>query len=141
MSKPKVYYCTKTKDFLTCGESDPANFIPGRYSTCKACRNKYVREHNKEKKASESEEKNKEIDPGSNIRYLIIDTIRYAPIINGKSVEEKIRGNEDDISDVLCTNSDSLDAFKKEMLNEFIKMNQKIKELENEIVSLKSKKS
>lgn len=49
MSKPKVYFYTKTKDFITCGEANPENFAPGRYSTCKACRNKYVRDYNKEK--------------------------------------------------------------------------------------------
>ena len=140
MSKPKVYFCTKTKDFKFCGETDPEKFVQGRYSTCKECRNAYVREYNKEKKQSEAEEKNKEVDPSSNIRYLIVDTIKNAPIIEGYSVESKLRGNEDDISEVLCKNVKDLENLKKDMYEETRKMMNKITELENEIIKLKSEK-
>jgi hypothetical protein len=141
MPKTKVYFCTKTKNFKVCGETDPSKFVDGRYSTCKECRNKYVRDYNKEKKLNEAEEKNKEIDPSANIRYLIIDTIRHAPIMDGHSVEEKIRGNEDDISEVLCTNSDNLDKFKIEIYKEFNKLHEKIRDLEQEILKIKESKS
>lgn len=137
MSKTKVYFCTKTKDFKVCGENNPENFVIGRYSTCKECRNAYVREYNKEKKLNEAEEKNKEIDPSANIRYLILDTIKNAPMINGKSVDEKIRGNENDISEVLITNFDNMDKLKMEMFSEMKKMMTKISELEHEINKLK----
>jgi len=140
MSKPKVYFCTKTKDFKVCGETDPEKFVQGRYSTCKECRNAYVREYNKEKKQSEAEEKNKEIDPSANIRYLIVDTIRNLPVIDGHSVESKLRGNEDDISEVLCTNSDNLENLKTDIYKEMRNMMNKIMELENEIIKLKTEK-
>ena len=140
MSKPKVYYCTKTKDFQVCGETNPENFVQGRYSTCKECRNKYVRDYNNETKINEAEEKNKEIDPSANIRTLIIDTLRKSPIIDGYSVEDKIRGNDDDISEVLYTSSKNLDKFKEEMYLEMSKLIKRIHDLENELSNLKSEK-
>jgi hypothetical protein len=107
-------------------------------SKCKECRNKLVRDYNKEKKLVETEEKNKEIDPSSNIRSLIIETILNVPIIDGKSVEEKIKNSEDDISEVLCTNVNDLQKLKEQFFKEICNLNNKIKELENEVHLLKN---
>ena len=137
MPKTKVYYCNKSENFKVCGETNPENFPVGRYSTCKNCRNKSVREFNKEKKMEYNEEKNKVIDPSANIRYLIVDTIRNAPIIDGQSIEAKIKNNEYDISEVLCCNSDKIENAMKQIYLEFGKMSEKIKELEKEISDLK----
>jgi hypothetical protein len=137
---PKVYFCTKVVDFKTCGETNPDNFPSGRYSTCKTCRNKNVRDYNKEKKILESEESNKKTDPSHNIRNLIIDTINYTPIVNGKSVYDKFQDIDYDVTDVLnkCTND--LDEYKKQMNKEFTKLMEEIKELKKEIFDLKNSK-
>jgi hypothetical protein len=138
---PKVYFCTKIKNFATCGETNPDNFPPGRYSTCKECRNKYVREYNKDKKDEVDEEKSKQIESHHNIRYLIIDTICNTPIISGKSIENKIRDNDDDISQVLETCGNGLENFKKQVYIEFGAMMKRISDLEKEIQILKTKES
>jgi hypothetical protein len=121
-STSKVYFCTKTENFKVCGETNPQNFIEGRYSTCKNCKNKYVRELNKEKKAAKNEEVRNTIDPSTNIRYLIMDCISNYPLLDGKSVEYKIKSCENDIGDVLCTATDNLDKFKKDIYIEIGKM-------------------
>jgi len=133
----KIYFCDKTVNFKVCGETNPENFIEGRYSTCKKCRNKYVREIYKEKKTSKNEEFNKIVDPSSNIRTLIVDTIKNCPIIDGKSIEYKIKSAEDDIGDVLCTSSDSLEKFKMEVYQEIGSLKNIIQTLQEEIRILK----
>lgn len=138
---PKVYFCTKIKNFTTCGETNPENFPSGRYSTCKDCRNKYVRDYNKDKKDETNEEKSKQIESKNNIRYLIMDTIYNTPIINNKSIENKIRDIDDDISQVLETCSTDLEKFKKQVYIEFGSMMKRMSDLEKEVENLKTKDS
>jgi hypothetical protein len=158
----KVYYCTKVSDFRTCGETDPIKFEVGRYSTCKSCRNKIVRERTKERKVLDSEETHNKTDPSHNIRNLIMDIIKYTPIMYNKSIIEKFEDNDNDISEVLTKCTEDLDKYKihvkndilylsrhieffdeyrKQTKNEISNLMEEIKELKKEIFDLKNSKN
>lgn len=42
---PKVYCCKQIVNGETCGESDPAKFIEGRYTTCRVCRSQLQKKY------------------------------------------------------------------------------------------------
>lgn len=116
---PKTYYCDKVRDLKICGENNPQNFNPGRYSTCKNCRNAYVRELNKINKNKEKVEKNNTVDPSGSLTSLITDIVLNIPLIDKKtlSISEKFKSQDQDISDVLitCTSDKDFLDFKKEI--------------------------
>lgn len=43
----KVYFCRQRNNGTECGETDPSKFPEGRYSACKECRKRFIREYNK----------------------------------------------------------------------------------------------
>jgi hypothetical protein len=133
----KDYFCIRTIDFKICGEKNPEKFSKGRFSTCKECRNRDVKERYKEHKLDEEEEKYRKIDPSADIRYMIVDTIKNTPIIDGKSVEDKIKGNEDDITDVLVKGSKDLENFSEEIYKIISGLRSEIHNLKKEIADLK----
>ena len=96
----KIYFCKQEKTFGICGENDPKNFEIGRYTTCRSCRTRLQKEKRKYGKEKECEEKTTTIDPTKNIRYVVEDTILRVPLLEGESIQEKIRNSEEDISDL-----------------------------------------
>ncbi len=64
MPRQRRYFCTKSSDFFTrCGETNPVNFFPGRYSTCKECKRSYDRSVYKVKKMLANEARDPDLFP------------------------------------------------------------------------------
>jgi hypothetical protein len=121
---PKEYFCTKLTDMgLPCGERDETKFIEGRYSTCRSCRLKFMSEYNKTKTNKGKEQKNKQIDPDCNIRYLIEDTIIRVPLISNQTIVERMEDTEHDVSRILLLHHEYVDKseLKMEKLEKQIK--------------------
>ena len=104
----KEYYCKQIIDLEFCGETNPENFDPGRYSSCKSCRKKLNKESSK--KIRENARREKEMDNiekidnakgnlGQNIRNLIVDTIHTYPIFEGMNILQRIEKREFSISE------------------------------------------
>jgi hypothetical protein len=83
---PKVYFCKKQENEVICGETNIDNFEKGRYSICKECRKKELKQYKEKRKEIDLIEKKKNVDPSSNIQWLIENTIETKPIIEGKSI-------------------------------------------------------
>lgn len=101
---PKAYLCRQFRDGNMCGETDPAQFSPGRYSACKYCRNNIAKRTMVDKKVKNLNENVDHMDPDQNIRFLIEDTILRIPILEKRSV----KGAIDNIDQ---TNSDNMIAI------------------------------
>jgi hypothetical protein len=87
----KEYYCNQRIGKEVCGESDPSKFQKGRYSSCKECRNKYIRNYNKQLREEEKIVKKMEItdkitenkgDLGNNVHNLIVHILETYPLRN-----------------------------------------------------------
>ena len=107
---PKGYCCKQSIKGELCGETDPVKFSPGRYTACKACRNRASKQLISDKKVKEKDNIAKNLDPDENIRYLIEDTIKRVRLINDnkETIEEAISSvdkmnscNTDVIGDLL----------------------------------------
>ncbi len=134
-SKPKKereYLCTQkinSKDI--CGKKDPTDFPKGRYSKCKDCRNKYVREFNKRVQEEEKNIKQMSIvekinsskgDLGKNVHDMIIHILETYPLNNiGIALPIKI----DDIE----TNA----------VQDYMRHKYRIDDLEEELTKIKNK--
>jgi hypothetical protein len=126
---PKVYYCNKSIDGETCGETNQDNFETGRYSTCKKCRNKMNIEYHKSKKEEDKDNKNSMIDPDFSIRSLIEDTINKTPFINGISIKQKFNEVDDNNTETLIACSNKIDF----LLDKIEKMEKHIRKLEDRL--------
>lgn len=73
----KKHFCKQVIAGEVCGAEDPSLFPPGRYSTCKACRNRASRTCGEIKHSKDKDSIANTIDPDKNIRYIIEDTILY----------------------------------------------------------------
>jgi hypothetical protein len=121
---PKTYFCKTIHDYEMCGETNPINFEPGRYSACRSCRNKKNKE-NKEKNFSIlTEERNNKIDPSSNLRHLIEDTILRIPIMDGYNIIEKFRTDNEEVSNIVLMSKKNLEDINKrlEYLEKYTKL-------------------
>lgn len=126
---PKVYFCRQEINSEICGETNPENFEVGRYSSCRKCRAKYHERKRKTKKEEVIETSVEILDPLKNIRYVIEDTVRRIPLLEGQTIPDKILNIDADISELVIANSEL-----KEKMNELFDY---IKKLELEIQLLK----
>jgi hypothetical protein len=128
---PKVYFCRQFRDGDACGETDPAQFSPGRYTACKFCRNNIARKAMADKKIKNKDENANHLDPDQNIRYLIEDTILRMPILEKRTVK-------DAIDDIDQTNSDNMIAISE--LNDTLKeLVERVKRIESRLITLENK--
>jgi hypothetical protein len=149
MSMPKVYFCSNLLEGLSpsiCGETDPENFHPGRYSRCKKCRNISNRDsykRAKEKTTTEQiEERIEDLKEGKKIQALIVANIEERPLKEeGITITDSfyfIKNNIKNNYDILYTLIKELqDKNKKSdseityLKNENEKLKRKIDEIEN----------
>ena len=124
----KTYYCTKMIDNSTiCGERNIENFKPGRYNTCKSCRLKIMADYNKNKRDELREKKIQEIDPETNIRFVVEDTIKRVPLIEGKTIEENLNSLDEEIGEMSIKNCEYKERIEKLIYN----LQKQIDELKN----------
>lgn len=140
---PKTYFCKQIVNGDVCGENNAENFPPGRYSSCRECRNRIARANLSSKKDKENDTKVNNIDPDQNIRYLIEDTILRSPFIGGQTIVSVIK----DINGMNSDNTESigeLREFNREIkdligqLKNASKLINKIHDLEARIIELES---
>ena len=134
---PKEYYCNKDiGGGETCCESNPENFEPGRYSTCRKCRTRINNENRNERKKKIEEEKVstkiQEIDPDVNGRFLIEETLINAPLFRRKTIIKAIEDIEQDITDVFDDCNKNINGVKDDV--EIIKENYRIIKKDNDIL-------
>lgn len=112
MSK-KEYYCSKYVKGKICGEDNPENFIPGRYSTCKNCRKKSSSEIYLSKKL-ESDKPDENTDLNQEIRSTIEYYLKKAPVMYGnQSIVDCVSSTDENCSDIL-NNVANLKLYVKE---------------------------
>jgi hypothetical protein len=89
----------------------------GLEAKCKPCNREYKREWAKINKDKVMEDKHKSIDPSGSLKSLIVDIILNAPIIdkNTLSISEKFKNQDDDTTEVLCTNLEDMSKLEKKI--------------------------
>lgn len=141
----KEYFCKQINGLEVCGETNPEMFPLGRYSSCKKCRNKSVREHLQELRQVEKEKENIEylekFENPNDIKMFVHDTILRYPLIEGKSVNRCIEDIENDI----LFGFKNVDNTFKEYNSLIEKLSKKVEEvitenqlLKKEIIGLKN---
>lgn len=136
---PKKYFCDNIIGFGICGEEDPNNFYPGRYSKCKKCRMQMSKECLKEKKEmTKDEEMDKTIEKikdGRLIQDLIAKMVTSASLLEeGLSISDTLYLLKSNITDCRQIH---LQETKK--LSDHIKLlNERIEYLQKENQSLKT---
>jgi len=98
----KQYFCKRILEAgYVCGEKDIKKFEPGRYTVCKACRLKYMSDYNKNRRNIALNERMDELDPDKKIRAVVEDTIVRIPLLDGKTIQQRMDDNEEEISNVI----------------------------------------
>ncbi len=145
----KIHYCKKILENGTvCGEMDASKFESGRYSACKSCRNISTIACIKSKKEGIKVEKIKKIDPDVNLRWLIEDTIKNIPLLDGtRTIKDSILSLEEESSNMFnnnCYREERIFNILKQheldmnfLLGKIQKLESENKELKNEISELK----
>jgi hypothetical protein len=153
MSTEKIYLCKQIKDSKICGETNSEKFQKGRYSSCKECRNSYIRDYNKRLYEEEKSVKNMNLtkkitdgkgDLGKNVHDLIIHILETYPLDGiGIALPMKFEDLETERIQDYTRNKDRIDELEIEI--ERIQKKFKILETENqdlkkEIYELKNQK-
>jgi lipopolysaccharide assembly outer membrane protein LptD (OstA) len=142
---PKEYCCNKLLESGTvCGERDSTKFSSGRYTTCRNCRLRFMTSYNKKKTSDKKEEKNTNIDPECNIRYLIEDTIKRIPLMNNYTIPERIESFEEEYTEFLSKHErrNGTIQSKFNLLEQKIESLEKyIEKIEKELSELKKDKN
>lgn len=151
MSETKIYLCKQlTLGRIQCGETDPSKFATGRYSQCKNCKNKYVREHLKnQREAKKLEELNKKVQNFSsertisstasdslNLQELVKNIIKLCPLIESNTIYNSFKELELEISELNESFFDKIESIHQR----FDVMNRQINSLFEKIQDLESKK-
>jgi hypothetical protein len=135
---PKEYCCNKLLESgIVCGQRDQTKFSSGRYTTCRDCRLRFMSSYNKSKIQNKKEEKNSNIDPEFNIRYLIEDTIKRIPLMERNTIPERIECIEEEFIDSL-SKQQSKNQF---IESKFLLLEQKIDTLEKYIQKIEKELS
>lgn len=125
---PKTYYCNKLIDgSVVCGETNPENFTEGRYNTCRTCRLQMMSSYNKNRREEIREKKIRELDPSQDIRFVVEDTIKRIPLLDGKTISDKITNLEEDIGEVSIQSFEYNERLEKLIFN----LQKQIDELKN----------
>ena len=138
---PKEYCCNKLLESgAVCGERDTTKFSSGRYTTCRNCRLRSMANYNKKKTSDKKDEKNTNIDPECNIRYLIEDTIKRIPLMNSYTIPERIESIEEEYIDSFNKQKDKNESIqvKYNYLEQKVNSLEKyIEKIEKELLELK----
>jgi hypothetical protein len=114
----RTYLCTKLSfGGFQCGETDPEKFPKGRFSECKECKNRYIREYSNNKRHEGINNVVEKIDPKKELRLVIENTISNEPLFKGFSIVKAIERGEETVSDLSLNISEKID-----MLNRNIKL-------------------
>jgi hypothetical protein len=126
---PKTYFCEKINtNLIKCGETDPEKFTKGRYSKCKKCKNEEIYKLRHEKKSEEIKNYEKQLDPDSHFKWLILNFIENHPVVKNKTMKEAISENMEEITKINETSQ--IFTVKKQILNDnFEKLYEKYKNL------------
>jgi hypothetical protein len=138
---PKEYCCNKLLESgAVCGERDSTKFSSGRYTTCRNCRLKSMSYYNKKKTSDRKDEKNTNIDPECNIRYLIEDTIKRIPLMNNYTIPERIESFEEEYTGFLSKqerNNESIQSKFNLFEQKIASLEKYIEKIEKELSELK----
>jgi hypothetical protein len=143
----KSYYCKEIKEKEICGETDPDKFPKGRYSTCKECRNFFVRDYNRKLKTEEKIVKKMEItdkisenrgELGKNIHDLIVHILETYPLNGiGIALPVKIEDIETVAIQDYTRNKDRIEDIEKDLIKEIKHLKQENTNLKHELFELK----
>jgi hypothetical protein len=137
----KQYFCKNVIDTIPCNESDPDNFVKGRYSICIKCRNSKNRQTMKDKKVKETKDEINEVDNGKNIQKIVDYSLKNKNFTDGTSLYETIQKINEE-NKVLVKKIEVFEKFEKnyeKIINAFNLMKLKIENLESELIEHKRK--